>query len=475
MTRVDFRVDMLVVPSGAKSQAESKIDHLATRQWRKRIVVCEMPAAGLNRQNLTDWIIKTARKLRVEKILLCHGTACEHGQFARQQIHFKPLDATFRSLFGEDQADLKRLLCDYSLDHESSLVLSISNWMHAEKGPDGGTTAAWVQPRVNDWRRQFYSVGGDLGLQTADTLLRILQIMPTSHVATCVIQHGVSQEYGYAKDVPGKSWGVVLNSVRNRGSSPCRIQPLHLAIGATAESGLPLRVVEDGLFSATELLGVLESLMNVRQDGATIKTPPLPEPELMYAAHQQWAYGCVTDYGEYFMQAAIRAWGFHNVGLHLSEQTQRIQVLAPEGIPQIESALKAICCVKESTREAAKSRAQQLISFRSQLNKHVVSAVRSAEHGSYQVSPEMESLLRQIGAQLWASYLTRKFGSLDSQRWPAARIAECSLGKDGLGLAFAFAHSVPKASLPVFWASGEVVDSAGKKFDWIPLLPNAEN
>ena len=77
----------------------------------------------------------------------------------------------------------------------------------------------------------------------------------------------------------------------------------------------------------------------------------------------------------------------------------------------------------------------------------------------------------KVGEQLWLSYITRK--NFDLVAWPDDRIRRCALGMEGLGLTFAFPHSVPKASLPVLWARGRVTLN-GVSIDWVPLLPNAD-
>ena len=79
----------------------------------------------------------------------------------------------------------------------------------------------------------------------------------------------------------------------------------------------------------------------------------------------------------------------------------------------------------------------------------------------------------QVGEQLWRSYIVKR-KNFDPGSWPAERMRLCALGMEGLGLTFAFPHSVPKASLPLFWARGQVT-FGGISLDWVPLLPDADN
>jgi hypothetical protein len=90
---------------------------------------------------------------------------------------------------------------------------------------------------------------------------------------------------------------------------------------------------------------------------------------------------------------------------------------------------------------------------------------------------DADSLLRarsfceQVGAQLWRNYIQKKHFDLGA--WPDARIQLCALGMEGLGLTFAFPHSVPKASLPLLWAGGKIT-AYGTSLEWVPLFPNAD-
>jgi len=70
----------------------------------------------------------------------------------------------------------------------------------------------------------------------------------------------------------------------------------------------------------------------------------------------------------------------------------------------------------------------------------------------------------EIGHQLFRQYLVSK-----DWDWPERRIRESSLGVRGISMALAFAHSVPKATLPLFWMEGSV--RLGKKeIHWPPLF-----
>ena len=84
-----------------------------------------------------------------------------------------------------------------------------------------------------------------------------------------------------------------------------------------------------------------------------------------------------------------------------------------------------------------------------------------------------EHFLRTIGRQLWQNYLTAELPRRPNWKmWPGNRIDECSLGMRGFGMNVAFAHSAPKAMLPLFWGGGRVTFS-DCEVDWMPLAPSA--
>jgi hypothetical protein len=83
-----------------------------------------------------------------------------------------------------------------------------------------------------------------------------------------------------------------------------------------------------------------------------------------------------------------------------------------------------------------------------------------------------KAFCENVGVQLWSSYISKK--NFDLTSWPENRLNLCALGMEGLGLTFAFPHSIPKASLPLLWARGNVT-AYGNSLFWKPLFPNADS
>ena len=124
--------------------------------------------------------------------------------------------------------------------------------------------------------------------------------------------------------------------------------------------------------------------------------------------------------------------------------------------------------------EGPKSRDDDDEMFRTQLRSRVVPFVFRDDKGWKDEASRLraKTFCVNIGEQLWRDYIVKK--NFDLGAWPDDRIRRCALGKEGLGLTFAFPHSVPKASLPILWAGGSVTLN-GTSIVWIPLFPNADS
>lgn len=79
-----------------------------------------------------------------------------------------------------------------------------------------------------------------------------------------------------------------------------------------------------------------------------------------------------------------------------------------------------------------------------------------------------------IGRQLFDNYLTDQVRDQNWtwDKWPEEKRARGALGMHSMALTHAFAHSIPKASLPLIWGKGPVVIGT-RRLVWKPLLQNA--
>ena len=81
----------------------------------------------------------------------------------------------------------------------------------------------------------------------------------------------------------------------------------------------------------------------------------------------------------------------------------------------------------------------------------ITPAVFSAAALTANQEADMKAFYTDVGRQLFVNYIEiMKERRPDYKDWPPEKLERCSLGMWGFGMAFAFAHSVPKASLPLF-------------------------
>jgi hypothetical protein len=251
----------------------------------------------------------------------------------------------------------------------------------------------------------------------------------------------------------GKSWGTVSTLIRKK----CGAASLFPIAEAIARGGPPkvLRLVEDGLFSGTEMRAILDSLRGTRPPGRSQKVPKLDDPSLLSQLPTQMHFGVVCDFGVAMLRRYTASNGLPNIQIAVSAAARKFRVLS-ESLPT-----EAVQLEEDDD------------AFKGRLRSRVVPFAFQEDKGW----KDADSLLRarsfceQVGAQLWRNYIQKKHFDLGA--WPDARIQLCALGMEGLGLTFAFPHSVPKASLPLLWAGGKIT-AYGTSLEWVPLFPNAD-
>jgi hypothetical protein len=477
---------LLVVPREFKQNLEDKIQALAISNWREHLILCGTSSENASSIQRAQEVVNYVNTLSSKntKVLIPKSMGVDLGTLKGASHAFEILTATLNQLLRESSRDLKNLLELSEIDCVTYAHNQICKWTHGEGLVANMDSTAWVKPRVERWCDQFLRVDSTNGSSLATALLRQVEVMPISQMRAVVKQYGLPGPYGIVTDDLGKSWASVSVALTKssedaeRGRPPDMLLPLHEAIAQAVKDGQVVRVVEDGLYSATELLGVIDSLMGVRKAGSAAhkpKSPALADPNDMYIAQQQWAYGCVTDYGQLMFSAMTRVWGFNNISILIQKQTKRIRVLSNEATSEMQALLAQLQPILGLNQTSIEARHQKLQVFRLELNSRVNPALGEATKiGLTDLSAGgAVGLCQRIGIELWRSYLQAKFGKIDPIRWDDDRIRLCGLGKDGLGLAFSFAHSLPKATTPLFWATGKVSAQDGNQFDWEPLFPNA--
>ena len=201
---------------------------------------------------------------------------------------------------------------------------------------------------------------------------------------------------------------------------------------------------------------IFDSLRGNRPPGRSQKVPSLADPTLLSQVATQVHFGVVCDFGEVILRRYMASNALPNIQITVSAAARKLRVL--HGLPPADAVQ-----LGDDDDDA----------FRARLRSRVVPFAFQDDKGWKDIGSLLRarSFCENVGEQLWRSYIARK--NFDLHAWPDERIKRCALGMEGLGLTFAFPHSVPKASLPLLWARGKVT-AHSTSLDWVPLFPNAD-
>jgi hypothetical protein len=345
---------------------------------------------------------------------------------------------------------LRRQLRDLGLDWRSEVNVRLKHYAL-------GTVN---EGEIDRWLGQFERLGNHRAV--GEHLLQLLDVLPLADLGEALSSdsdfYGAELVVGFSNDKWGKSWGAVSTLIRKK----CASASLLPIAEAVAQGGHPkvLRLVEDGLFSGTEMRGVFDSLRGSRPPGRSQKVPRLPDPSVLSQVSAQVHFAVVCDYGEAILRRYMASNSLPNIQIAVGGAARKVRVL--DGKADL----------LPTPDESKLTHDDE--TFRAQLRSRVVPFAFQSERGWRDEASRLRAQIfcANVGEQLWRSYIEKK--NFDLGAWPGDRIQRCALGMEGLGLTFAFPHSVPKASLPVLWARGRVTLD-GQSIDWLPLLPNADS
>lgn len=204
-------------------------------------------------------------------------------------------------------------------------------------------------------------------------------------------------------------------------------------------------------------MGVIESLQGKRPGRE--KTRPLQDPACLAEIDFTFAYGVSTDFG-----AAVVAKFIENEGLQ-----GRFRVMSGETVSVASQQL----LVGIASGDVPLASIRKVGPPATELRPYISAQFAKDDALSPTQRQEATAFCEDVGRQLFASYLDGMQRASEAWKpWPPEKLASCGLGMNGLGMVHAFSHSVPKATLPLIWASGEV-NWKNRRVAWRPLLPNA--
>lgn len=320
------------------------------------------------------------------------------------------------------------------------------NWMHARVD----------ESHVRRWISQFDDLGHPW---VGDNLLAMLDMTALHDLGSILYDSTVMRDdhlYCVLSDTKkiGKSAEIISSLLRKRfRTSTIANDPADLI---EQKLGKPIHILEDGLFTGTEIVGVFESLLNNRAAvGKRNKVRPLSDPRQLHEQPILLHFSRACDYGVAILKAYMKHRRLDKVVLSLRDD-RLVNVLTPNS----ESAITSF---------------EPMVLWEHGLPSDAIVPFAFRDSRSWGGDARMKDARRfceEVGGQLLVRYLQRQQKEAGWQMWADKKIAKCRLGMWGLGLTHAFEHSVPKSTLPLFWGEG-AVSYRGKTMEWVPLFPNS--
>lgn len=344
---------------------------------------------------------------------------------------------------GKGDPLMKTLVNHCDLDVISASTASAQQWAHS----------AITRPDVDHWIEQFGRLGGYAWLGKA----LLGQMTLTSHASLSQTLHAMPFDADAALSVNREPRGNfksadVLGVMLNKRFTN---RPVHDSPAKAIEVHGSRKVVliEDGLWSGTEAMGIIDSLLGRRDD--RLKTPRLQDPALLAQTQLTFAYAIGTDYGRALVRRYLADCGLDHIQVECAEV---ISVATPQILEQLAQ--------PDFQLEAIRDEGPQS----SMLRPYIFEALRSAGFTEQEVA-RAKRFSTEVGRQLFSNYLLGRQG-VGWKPWPEQKLHNAANGMHGLGLTYGFAHSIPKACLPLMWGSGKVAYN-GKEVNWTPLFPNS--
>ncbi len=360
---------------------------------------------------------------------------------------------------------IKEALGEFRLDWLSSIEATLSKYSHGNISY--GSLKEWIQ--------QFENLGNYRWI--GENLLRSLDFWTEPRLAEALSlkKDEISgfQYICFNSHEFGKSGGVIQNLVQKklselRASEPLQPLPTLSDLRSCLEDNNTQNVlyVEDCLLSATESRSLLNSLLNKCPSGRNQKIPALSDSSSILGKNIQFRFAVHSEFGATVLREYLDSQGLSDC-IEVSNTGEEIRVLTFEGEKSLasknfwrrEGETDVIACPEKYMRLPAFS------------NPKVWGTCEKEREKAVQ-------FCKKVGYQLFYNYLKMKKDTASWGDWPNAKVRECALGMRSLGLSLAFAHSVPKASLPLFWAAGPVKVSGrpnrrNRTVTWVPLFRSA--
>ncbi len=437
---------LIPIPRSSFEALVKALHRIAPFDWAARGTIHVFPLDQNSRTNIADILCEYCQNNSIRNVLVPKRVHCDERALS-EAGYIVAMGPTIVELVRGD--GLFRHLRDLGLDWRSEVIARLKHY----------ALDTVSEAEIDKWLWQFERLGNHRAV--GEHLLQMLDVLPLSDLADALSMdsefYGAELVVGFNNDKWGKSWGTVSTLIRKK-CVAASLFPITEAI-EKGEHPKVLRLVEDGLFSGTEMRAIFDSLRGTRPSGRSQKVPQLADPTLLSRVSTQIQFGVVCDFGEVMLRRYMALNSLPNIQITVSPAARKVRVLY--GVSSVPLSLDGTPLdIDEET-------------FRAGLRSRVIPFAFQDDKGWKDANSlhRAKMFCERVGEQLWRSYIMKK--GFDLSAWPSERISRCALGMEGLALTFAFPHSVPKASLPVLWARGRVT-LEGTSLDWTPLLTNAD-
>lgn len=438
---------LVLVPKDCVDEVSRRVDALSGLAWRgdHSIIIPYLPDTCLgNSRGLTALarqVIKDRADSTVPRVVVLSLV----GKIAPERL---PSSVALVQHVSAKVTLLRRSLPEalgiLDLDWFASVSARLrAAWQHADVD----------QERVTAWLRQFEALGNRW---IGECLLKQLDLWSPHRIATALgldrvsSRHDSSHHVCVNRRVGGKSADAIANLARKRLGTPT-INDLSSSLeDPECESVLFL---EDCLLTGTEMTRALREILGeppTRQP----KSRPVEHPERLKGKSVTFRFAVIANWGATALARVLEDASLDQMySIDRGNTCTRIELLSAAGL---EACKAGTLLAKEDHSLVDES--------------HVISQVFRDHHlwGTAEKLERARTFLWTIGKQLIQAYLGRQ-----GWGWSDRRMAQAGLGVYASGLTLVFYHSIPKETLPVFWARGNVVWKS-KSLSWEPLFANAE-
>ncbi|MEQ1866880.1 MAG: hypothetical protein ABL996_19755 [Micropepsaceae bacterium] len=418
---------LVVVPEPEVRPTRKLIDELAVLGWDKFVRLEGGPirrAPGDFARRQSEKILLMAEEFDAQSIIVTKEICCDSKVLGSGN----DLDVRRPTVGLLRRKIMKTELENRDLRWRKILENRLRNWV-AKKAD------------VDEWLSQFEKLGSRW---VGEALLRQVDVIATDEVVNALhlpaqAMLGLRLVFSYLLDSDPASSSNRIGGTLAQIYGRNQVQDFHKAL-KDAAPGSCIVVCEDALWTGFELRGLLEKVVK----GGEFE-------ELAHEKDIKFRHCVVTDFGLLVCRQYLSYHHLNSIHFLLDNAQRFVKVLTKD--------------LNETEINAQWGLSPP--EFEIWLRGKVEPLVFQVEEIWRGRQGEAKILCQQIGHQLIDRYV-----QIQDKPWSQAVKEGFALGAERFGCAIAFAHSIPKVCLPLFWLGGRItIDS--KEVDWKPLFFDA--